>query len=194
MKAAIYARVSTGDQNCEMQLRDLRAMAEHRGFEIASEYIDNGVSGSKASRPELDRMLKDARKHRFSILLVWRLDRLGRSLVNLITLLEQLQGCGVCLASYSENLDFSTPTGRLMFQLVSAFAEFERASIVERVKAGIANARAKGVRLGRPSNRVTAEQIAAKLAEGKNHAAVAAELGISRSSVFGILQRNRAAM
>ena len=193
MKAALYLRVSTTDQDTSMQRRDLMEMAQRRNFEVVDIYEDDGVSGAKTRRPELDRLLKDAKRGRFKVVAIWKLDRLGRSTPHLISLLETFQSYGIDLISLSEGLDFSTPSGRLMYTVIAAFAQFERDGIRERVRAGISNARAKGVRLGRPSNSVTAEQIAAKLSEGKNHAAVAAELGISRSSVFGILQRNRTA-
>lgn len=187
MKAAIYCRVSTQDQNCDLQLRDLRQMAAHRGFEITREYIDAGQSGAKTSRPALDELLRDAKRGRFRVLLVWRLDRLGRSLAHLVRLLEDFRVSNVELISYSEGLDLSTPTGKLMYQIIGAFAEFEREAIRERVRAGVATARAKGKVLGRPSNRgVTPQQIESLLAAGKTHAQVASELQVSRATVFRI--------
>ncbi len=150
MQAAIYARCSTFDQNTDMQLRDLRRLAKQRGFEIAKEYVDKGESGGKTSRPSLDEMLKDARRGRFRILLVWKLDRLGRSVKHLIELLEDFKAWNVQLVSFSEGLDFTTTAGRLFYTLLGAFAEFEKDTIAERVRAGLRNAKAKGVRLGRP--------------------------------------------
>lgn len=148
--AAIYARVSTGDQNPEMQLRDLRRMAKQRGFGVWKEYVDKGESGGKTSRPALDEMLKDAQHGHFNVLLVWKLDRLGRSLIHLVKLFENFKAWNVQLVSYGEGLDFTTEMGKLYYHLLGAFAEFEKGTIKERVKAGLRNARAKGKRLGRP--------------------------------------------
>src|SRR5215470_27728 len=169
LRAAIYARVSTtnGQANgVEMQLRDLREMAERRGFQITREYCDAGVSGAKDSRPALDAMLADAKRGKFQVLLIWKLDRLGRSLANLVRLLEDFRAWGVELVSFGEGLDFSTATGKLLYQMISAFAEFERDCIRERVKAGLRNARAKGVTLGRPRVVVDAAKIASLRASG----------------------------
>jgi putative DNA-invertase from lambdoid prophage Rac len=143
MNAAIYARVSTFDQNVGMQLNDLRRLAKQRGFTLTKEYIDEGQSGGKTSRPLLDEMLKDAQRGRFQVLLVWKLDRLGLSTSHLIRLLEDFQSWNVQVVSFGEGLDFTTTAG----------AEFERDTIRERVRAGLRNARAKGIRLGRPSLR-----------------------------------------
>jgi DNA invertase Pin-like site-specific DNA recombinase len=151
MKIALYARVSTVDkgQDVELQLRDLRQYAAARGWVIYSEYIDKGQSGSKDRRPELDRLMASARKRRIDGILVWRLDRFGRSLKHLINTLDELRSLGVAFISYSENLDLNTSTGQLLFHLLGAFAEFERNLIRERVIAGIQNAKAKGKHIGR---------------------------------------------
>jgi DNA invertase Pin-like site-specific DNA recombinase len=150
-QAAIYGRVSTlTNQSVEMQARDLHQLAERRSFEVVREYFDEGVSGAKSSRPALDQMLADARRGKFRVLLVWKLDRLGRSLAHLVRLLEDLRSCNVELVSFSEGLDFTTTTGKLLYQVLSAFAEFERDCIRERVRAGMRNARAKGRPIGRP--------------------------------------------
>jgi len=133
-----------------MQLRDLRELADRRAFEVVGEYCDEGVSGAKNSRPGLDRLLTDAEKGKFSIILVWKLDRLGRSLMHLVRLMEDFRRLGMELLSFSEGLDFTTTTGKLLFQIISAFAEFERDCIPERVRAGMRNAKAKGKRIGRP--------------------------------------------
>ncbi len=151
MKTAIYASVSTTtNQSVEMQLRDLRELADRRGFEIVGEYCDEGVSGARNSRPGLDRLLADAEARQFSVILVWKLDRLGRSLVHLVRLMEDFRRLDIELVSFSEGLDFTTTTGKLLFQIISAFAEFERDCIRERVRAGMRNAKAKGKRIGRP--------------------------------------------
>src|SRR5450755_4819469 len=159
---ALYARVSTlnGHQDPEMQLRELREYARLRGWKIFGEYVDNGVSGSKESRPALNRLMADAHSRRFDAVLVWKIDRFGRSLKHLVNALADLAALGVAFVSLRDNLDLSTPSGRLMFQIIGAMAEFERALIQERVRAGLRNARAKGRRLGRPRVIVDASQIA----------------------------------
>src|SRR5664280_238364 len=151
MRIALYARVSTlNGQHPEMQLSELREYAARRGWTVTGEYVDEGVSGSKESRPELNRLMADAHSRKFDIVLVWKIDRFGRSLKHLVTALADLDAYGVTFASLRDNLDLSTPTGRLMFQIIGAMAEFERSLIQERVRAGLRNARAKGKRLGRP--------------------------------------------
>ena len=146
-----YSRVSTNHgQDPELQLRELRDYAGSRGWAIAQEYTDQGVSGSKDSRPPLNRLMNDAKQRRIDAVLVWKLDRFGRSLCHLVNALAELEALGVAFVSLRDNLDLATPSGRLMFQIIGAMAEFERALIQERVKAGLRNARAKGKRLGRP--------------------------------------------
>ena len=138
---ALYARVSTlNGQNPEMQLAELREYAIRRGWTIAGEYVDMGISGAKESRPELNRMLADARRRRFDAILCWKLDRLGRSLKHLVTTIEDLEAYGVAFISLRDNLDLSTPSGRLMMHIIGAMAEFERELIRERVCAGISSA------------------------------------------------------
>jgi DNA invertase Pin-like site-specific DNA recombinase len=183
-RAAIYGRVSTlTNQSTEMQVRDLRQLAERRSFEVVREYLDEGFSGAKSSRPALDEMLADAKRGKFRVLLVWKLDRLGRSLAHLVRLLEDLRACNVELVSFSEGLDFTTTTGKLLYQMLSAFAEFERDCIRERVRSGLRNARAKGKRLGRPRVGVDADRIAALRAQGRSWRAVARELRVSARSI-----------
>lgn len=184
MKAAIYSRVSTTTgQSVEMQLRDLRQLAEQRGFEIVAEFCDEGVSGSCDSRPQLDRMLADAQRGKFQAVLIWRLDRLGRSLQHLVRLFENFRAWNVALISFGEGLDFSTSMGKLFYQLSGAFAEFERDCIRERVKAGLRNARAKGKRLGRPRIVVDAARIGTLRAQGRSVRQIAGELGYTRGLV-----------
>jgi DNA invertase Pin-like site-specific DNA recombinase len=149
MKAAIYARVSTVDQEPENQLQELRRYIDARNW-TAVEYVDRGVSGAKERRPELDRLIADARRRRFDVLVCWRLDRLGRNLKHLITLLDDLAALGVGFVSLAEGIDATTPAGRLQMQILGAIAEFERERIRERVLAGLARAKAQGKRLGRP--------------------------------------------
>jgi len=151
-RAALYARVSTvnNGQDPTLQTRELREYCEHRGWVIFEEYVDAGVSGSKDSRPELNRLVADAHQRRFDAVLVWKLDRFDRSLRHLVNALAEFEALGIAFVSLRDNLDLSSPSGRLMFQIIGAMAEFERSLIVERVKAGMRNARAKGKRIGRP--------------------------------------------
>jgi DNA invertase Pin-like site-specific DNA recombinase len=149
MRCAIYARVSTFDQEPENQLQELRRYCEARAWTVM-EYVDRGVSGSKDRRPALDQLLIDAKRRKFDVLVCWRLDRLGRSLRHLITLLEDLQTLGISFVSLAEGIDATTPAGKLQMHILGAIAEFERGRIVERVKAGLVRARTQGKRLGRP--------------------------------------------
>jgi len=192
MTAAIYARVSTLDkgQDTEVQLRDLRSYAQARGWIIAGEYIDKGQSGAKDRRPALDRMLKDVRKRKVDLVLCWRLDRLGRSLKHLILTLDELQSVGVGFVSYNENLDLTTSTGRLMFQLLGAFAEFERNLIKERVKAGLANAKVKGAKLGRPSPEFDEDELLRLRKSGVTIRGIAEILNLRKSFVHKTLSNH----
>ena len=148
-RAAIYARVSTTDQEPENQLVELRRYLDARGW-TAQEFIDRGVSGAADRRPALDQLVRDARRRRFDVVVCWRLDRLGRSLKHLVTLLDELQVLGVAFVSLQEGIDATTPAGKLQMHILAAIAEFERARIAERVRAGLARARRQGKKLGRP--------------------------------------------
>lgn len=151
MKAAIYARVSTtGGQSPEMQLRELRQYAKRRGWKVAGEYVDQGVSGAKDSRPELNRLVADAHRRRFDAVVVWKFDRFARSVSHLLRALENFQALGIEFVSLTEGIDTSTPTGKMVFTVLGAVAELERSLIGERVRAGLRNAKANGKRLGRP--------------------------------------------
>jgi DNA invertase Pin-like site-specific DNA recombinase len=147
---AIYARVSTDKQKVDMQLRELRAFIKRSGWKPYQEYIDHGYSGANTRRPAFVQMMNEAKKRKFDVLLVWKLDRLSRSLKDLINTLDELGHLAIDFISYDNNLDTSTPTGKLVFQIIGAVAEFEKDIIRERVMAGLANARSKGKRLGRP--------------------------------------------
>lgn len=151
LRAAFYVRVSTTNhqQDPEMQLGDLRPFAAARGWQIMEPYVDR-MTGSKESRPALNRLMADARARKFDVICVWRLDRFARSLKHLINALAEFEALGIAFVSLRDNLDLTTPSGRLMFQIIGAMAEFERSLIQERVCAGLRNARAKGKRLGRP--------------------------------------------
>jgi DNA invertase Pin-like site-specific DNA recombinase len=143
-----------------MQLSELREYASRRGWSITSEYVDQGVSGSKESRPELNQLMADAHRRNFDAVLVWKIDRFGRSLKHLVNALADLCAYGVAFVSFRDNLDLSTPSGRLMFQIIGAMAEFERSLIQERVRAGLRNARAKGKKFGRPRAQIDADRVA----------------------------------
>ena len=180
MRAAIYARVSTIDQEPENQLQELRRYVTARNW-TAGEYVDRGVSGATDRRPALDHLLADARRRRFDVVVCWRLDRLGRNLRHLITLLDELQALGVAFVSLAEGIDATTPAGRLQMQILGAISEFERGRIVERVRAGLARARAQGQRLGRPRRRIDPEALAR--VAGLPEREAARRLGIPRSTL-----------
>jgi DNA invertase Pin-like site-specific DNA recombinase len=180
-RVALYARVSTlNGQDPEMQLRELREYASRRGWTITSEYVDQGVSGSKESRPELNQLMADAHRRKFDAVLVWKIDRFGRSLKHLVNALADLCAYGVAFVSFRDNLDLSTPSGRLMFQIIGAMAEFERSLIQERVRAGLRNARAKGKKFGRPRAQVDAVRVAALRQEGLSWSQVCRTLNVSK--------------
>jgi DNA invertase Pin-like site-specific DNA recombinase len=187
-RAAIYARVSTFEQTCENQLAELRKYAENRGW-TAQEYLDEGVSGAKDRRPALDAMVRDARRRRFDVVVCWRLDRLGRNLKHLITLLEDLEALGVAFVSLAEGIDATTPAGRLQMHILGAIAEFERARIAERVKLGLARVRAEGRRLGRPPVEVSSDRLATVV--GLSIRQAAKQLGVSASTVYRRLAADR---
>lgn len=152
-RAAIYARVSTDGQTTENQLRELRQVTKRMNWEVVEEYIDEAVSGAKGrdKRPRFDALCKAAVRREFDVILAWSVDRLGRSLQHLVGFLDEIQAKGVDLYLHQQGIDTTTPAGKAMYQMCGVFAEFERAMIQERVRAGIARARAAGKRLGRPS-------------------------------------------
>ncbi len=191
-RVALYARVSTlnHNQDPELQLAELREYATRRGWAIAEEFVDRGVSGSKESRPALNRLMADAHRRRFDAVLVWKIDRFGRSLKHLVNALAELDARGVAFVSMRDNLDLTTPSGRLMFQIIGAMAEFERSLIQERVRAGLRNARAKGKRLGRPRAIVDAAEIAGLRASGASWRAVARELRVGEGTARRACAKN----
>ena len=194
-RAAIYARVSTrnGHQDPETQLLALRQVAERAGWQIAGEYVDHGISGAKGrdKRPEFDRLLKDATRRQFDLVMAWSVDRLGRSLQDLVAFLGDLHAQGVDLYLRIQGIDITTPGGKALFQMMGVFAEFERAIIQERVCAGLAKARAKGKRLGRPKVPLSVERsIQAARAAGKGQLAIARELKVGVGTVRRVLGLN----
>jgi DNA invertase Pin-like site-specific DNA recombinase len=181
MKAAIYARVSTNGhgQDVTMQTRELIEYVERRGWQLAGEYVDRGISGTKERRPQLDALMQDAHKRKFDTVIVWKFDRFARSVSHLLRALETFQALGIHFVSLSESLDTSTPAGKMVFTVLGAVAELERSLIVERVKAGLRNARAKGKRLGRPREIVDTSKIVKLRAQGRSWRKIARVLGIS---------------
>ena len=189
MKAAIYARISTSNhgQDIGMQTRELRQFCEARGWQIAGEYLDEGISGTKDSRPELNRLMADAHKRHFDVVAVWRFDRFARSVSHLLRALETFNALGIAVVSLSEQMDTTTPAGKMVFTVLGAVAELERSLIVERVRAGLRNARAKGKTLGRPRTSVDAARIGRLRSQGRSIREIADELGYSRSLVHKTL-------
>ena len=186
LRAALYARVSTlkHGQDVGLQLEELRLVAAQRGWQVAGEYIDDGVSGTATSRPALDQMMNDARRGKIDLVVVWKIDRLGRSLQHLLGLLDELQHLGVGFVSVRDaGMDTTSPSGRLMFQLLGAFAEFERSMIRERVRAGVARAQAAGRHCGRPRVDFDLRPAVAMLAQGHGLKAMAKSLGVSRATL-----------
>ena len=182
--AAIYARVSTDKQKVDMQVEELKVYIRKRGFQTGQLYVDQGFTGGNLQRPAFVRMLSDAHKRTFDVLIVWKLDRLSRSLKDLITTLETLGSLGIDFISYDNSLDTSTPTGKLVFHVVGSVAEFERDIIRERVRAGLANARRNGKRLGRPS---ILAKVSGKIhilkENGLSNRAIARKVGVGEATV-----------
>lgn len=185
MKAALYARVSTAHngQDPTMQTRELREYCERRGWQVAGEYVDAGYSGAKEKRPELDRLMADAHRRRFDAVVVWKFDRFARSVSHLLRALETFRALGIEFVSLSEQVDTSTPTGKMVFTVLGAVAELERSLIAERVKAGLRNARAKGKRLGRPRVFVDPLRVATLRRSGASWSEIAEQLGVGKGTV-----------
>jgi len=149
MKVAIYTRVSTNDQTNDNQLIELRKFCQNNNYEIVKEYSDT-ISGTKSSRPELDKMLKAMREKKFEAVVIWKIDRLGRSMSHGVQILEEMKNKGVRLIVSSQNFDSETPIGKMVLTFLFAFAEMEREMIIERINLGLSRARAEGIILGRP--------------------------------------------
>jgi DNA invertase Pin-like site-specific DNA recombinase len=192
MRVAIYARVSTGEQSPELQLRELRDYAERRGFVVHREYVDHASGEVRRRRraPTFEELMADARRRRFDCVLVWKYDRFARSLGALVAALQEFRDLGVDFISHTQAIDTTTPMGRLFFHIIGSFAEFEREVIVERVRAGLANARAKGKRLGRPVRDPGAQaRIVALKSEGLSLRQIAARERLSPSGVRKMLKQ-----
>lgn len=191
-RVALYLRVSTGEQTTENQRRELEQVARRSGWQVVEVYEDKGISGAngREKRPGLDKLLRDATARKFDLLAAWSVDRLGRSLQHLVALLVELQALRVGLYLHRQQLDTTTPSGKALFGMLAVFAEFEREMIVERIAAGIARAKAKGVRFGRPEiPLVVLKKARAMKRQGKSIRAIAKELGISTGSVSNATTR-----
>ena len=182
-RAAIYARVSTNNgQKPEMQLGEVRQYCSRREWQIVQEYVDRGISGSKEHRPALDRLIADCRKRAVDCVVVYRYDRFARSLRQLVNALEEFRALGIDFVSLHEGVDTSTPNGRLVFGIFASIAEFERELIRDRVKSGLALAKSKGKRLGRPRVSVDFLRVATLRKEGRSWAEICDSLGISKGT------------
>ena len=192
MRVAIYARVSTANngQDPTMQTRELREYCERRGWTVTGEYVDVGISGTKEKRPELDRLMADAHRRRFDCVVVWKFDRFARSVSHLLRALETFKAQGIEFVSFSEQMDTSTPAGKMVFTVLGAVAELERSLIVERVKAGLRNAKAKGKRLGRPRAVVDHRRVTALRAKGVGWKRIAAEMGVGVGTIYRVAQES----
>jgi DNA invertase Pin-like site-specific DNA recombinase len=190
LRVAIYARVSTLNhgQDVGMQLGELREYCERRGWSVTGEYVDEGISGTKERRPRLDALMADAHRRRFDVVACWRFDRFARSVSHLLKALETFSSLGVQFVSLTEGIDTLTPMGKMIFTILGSVAELERSLIVERVKAGLRNARAKGKTLGRPRRDVDAARIGALRSRGFGWKRIAREMGCGVSTVLRVSQ------
>jgi DNA invertase Pin-like site-specific DNA recombinase len=189
MRVGIYARVSTKDQSCELQLRDLRAYSEARKLQVVREYVDIGASGAKESRPQLNELMTDARRRKVDVIIVWRFDRFARSTRHLLNALEEFRSLGIQFVSYQENIDTTSPLGQALFTIVSAVAQLERELIRERVRAGLRNAKLKGKVLGRPSLTLDLNRIARLRGSGASIRQISALMDVSTATVHKALQK-----
>ena len=188
-RAVIYARVSTLRQDESLQLEDLRQLAKRHEWDIVTEYIDRGVSGSKESREELDKMMKDATRKKFDVVMVWKFDRFARSMKHLVTALEQFRVLGIDFVSHQEAVDTATPMGTAMFGMIAVMAQFERELIRERVRAGLENAKRKGVQLGRHETRFDVDEAIILRKEGVSWGEISKRLGVSKTVVYRRLNK-----
>ena len=186
-KVAIYLRVSTSTQTVENQRLELEAYCKRQGWVITQTYEDAGISGAKFDRPALQQMLKDASKSKFDVLVVWKVDRLARSTSDLLSILQQLTALGVGFVSTTQAIDTTSSMGRMVVTFLAAIAEFERATIVERVKAGIQRAKADGVKIGRPRVAVDVIRAIELRNQGQGYKQIAKNLGLPRTTVYRTL-------
>ena len=195
-KVALYARVSTDGQTTENQLQELRKVADRNGWQIIQEFVDHGISGAKGrdQRPAFDEMCKGVIRKEFDLVMAWSVDRLGRSLQHLVTFLDELHSKKVDLFLHRQGIDTTTPAGKMMFQMLGVFAEFERAMIKERINAGLAKARAQGKTLGRPKVSLQVENKIRKLrSTGKGIRKIASELRVGVSTVKRVVDELKVA-
>ena len=181
MQVALYARVSTNNhhQDPEVQLKDLRSFCQYKGWEIVEVYVDKGVSGTKSSRPELNRLMEDAKSNKFQAVIVWKFDRFARNAKHMLHALEVFQQHGVTFVSTTENIDTSTATGKMVFTIIAAVAEMERSNTVERIHAGLRLARSKGHKPGKKRQALDLGAIRARITQGESLRTVAKDLNIS---------------
>jgi DNA invertase Pin-like site-specific DNA recombinase len=195
-RIGIYSRVSTNGQNPRMQLAELREYSHNRNLKIVDEYVDTGVSGAKDSRPELDRLMKDAHRRRFDAVVVWKFDRFARSVSHLLRALETFRALGIDFVSLSEQVETNSPTGKLVFTVLGAVAEMERSLIGDRVRAGLRNAKANGQRLGRPPLRELSmaeiRRLRSERKRGTSFKKLARDFGISVWSAFHFCRKAKA--
>jgi DNA invertase Pin-like site-specific DNA recombinase len=188
-RAVLYARVSTGDQNCDTQLLDLRQLAEQRGFAITETYIDDGISGARAKRPGLDQLMADARRGKVDVLLIWSFDRLARSVRHLIEVLDELTKLGIEFISFREAIDTSAALGRALIVIIGAIGELERNLIIERVRAGMRRARLEGRHIGRRPLELDRESIVRDRGRGLSLGELARTYRASRTTIRRVLGR-----
>lgn len=182
-RVAIYARVSTKDQEPLNQLLELRHYAELRGWTVVAEHVDHGISGSKDHRPALQKLMEAAQKRAIDVVLVSRFDRFARSVRHLVAALEQFRALGISFVSYHENLDTTTPTGQVMFHIVAAISQFEKELLRERIFSGLRRARAQGKVLGRPRIEVDAERVRALRGQGLSLRSIARTTGLNKDAI-----------
>ncbi len=183
LRVARYLRVSRHDQDTALQADETATFIKNRGWKLADTYKDHGISGARERRPELDRLLADARKRKWDALIVYKADRLFRSLRHMVLTLDELAALGIAFVSTTEPFDTSTPSGKLLLHIVSAMAEFERSLLIERVKSGVAAARRRGARLGRPKARLDMDRLRELRAQGLSVRKIAQAMNVGSSTV-----------
>jgi DNA invertase Pin-like site-specific DNA recombinase len=190
VRVGLYARVSTTDQDCSQQLRDLRVFCEARGWSVEGEYVDHGVSGKKAKRPAMDKLMDAARQRRIDAVMVWKLDRWGRSVPHFVASVQELHTLGVRFVAVTQGIDTdeSNPASKLLMNIMASFAEFERELIVERTLAGLTRARREGKTLGRPRKVLDRNKVRKLHRQGLGVRAIAAQLGVSHMTVHRIVK------